>query len=330
MRARAATATRWAGGKIPLLALSLYGVADGDASQGLEVSRAACWVDARDGTLRMQMIGSSEVDADAPAVPEFAGQDGRRWSGLSLCPDQNSRRIIAYSEGGQITVSRLVPDGPSLAERRDTWAGEDCRLGFDAWLLDAANGEQTDVIAFYLSSDRLKLCYRVQRENFAIEHIYQTLEQPCSLDVVARAANSLSVWVSPRGAPAVSVISDPYPARARDGVRLDVALVGAEYFELIVVRDPVAEGLSYAVTLQGVTHGETIVQRDTTLEGLGFSLVLQGAAYAQTIISSDSYLEGLSLAVALQGATYTNTVIDGGAYGEGLSYAVALVGVSYV
>jgi hypothetical protein len=331
VKARAAVAKRFAGGRIPLVALSLFGVAEGDASQGLEVSAAACWVDSKLGEIRFQTgLGLQPVNPEANIASFLNGVDGRHFSKISLCPDQNSRRVIAWTENGVISVSRVVISGLDLVERRDSFAGLDCVLGFDGFLKSPESGEATDIIAFYLSADRKNLNYRLQFENFAIERNWSTFTVPVSLDVVARSENSLTTWVSPRNGTAFSVVSDPYPVHSSDNANLGVSLHGGVHYEVIVQRDPVLEGSSLGALLQAGTSFVTIVQIDPVLEGSSLGALLQAGVHFVTITQGDPILEGSSLGAQLQNGVSVDVVVDGGLYNEGSNLGVSLFGGSCV
>jgi hypothetical protein len=353
---RAATARRFAGGRLPLVALALYGIADGDPSQGLEVSAAACWVDAGNGAVRFQDgIRTTAVDPLALVASGLEGVDGRRFTKLSLSPDQNSRRVIAWTENGVCTVSRIFAN----ADRRDSFEGEDCVLFWDGWLLGAdATGTATDVIAFYLSPDRLEVRYRLQVENYGVERVYGTLNEPCSLDAVARNGLNLALYLSPKGSrrETRALVSAPYPVRLGDGARIGVALQAGDYFEVIVLCDPTLETVGVGAALQSGNITETVVTRDAVLETVSvnvalhngqntetiimrdgieeacsLSSALQTGAYLEVIVSSDPLADAAILSSELRDGVYVDTVVtQGNPYADGVALGCALQGGAYV
>src|SRR5690606_31876489 len=104
-------------------------------------------------------------------VPPFGGITARH---VTLAFDQAARPAIAWEES----------DGIRLREF-DEFAGEYAFIGpfpgcDPALLMDATINFRvagSDVVLFYLSADRTKLNYRVQGENFAIEHEHMDFGQ---------------------------------------------------------------------------------------------------------------------------------------------------------
>jgi hypothetical protein len=330
MRPRAATARRWAGGKLPLVALSLYGVADGDASQGLEAGAAALWVDSRDGAVRLQSgIGLNPVDPNASVAQGLEGMDGRAWSKVSLAPDQNSRRVIAWTENGVCTVSRLVPNGATLEERRDSWTGFDCLLFLDAWLGDAASGEASDVIAFYLSADRLTLHYRVQSANFATEHTYAALLEPVSLDAVARTngGRSLGVFLSRRGGSTLAVQSAPYPVRVGDAAQLALALASGNLETVILELEPLGDAAQIGLALAGGAIADVPrITLEVVADAAQLALVLHAATLATVVLGLEPLGDAAQIGLALQAGNAPIATVDGGTYNESMELGLALAG----
>jgi hypothetical protein len=331
VKAQAAVAKRWAGGLLPLLAMSAYGIADGDASQGHSVSAAAVWVDARDGKIRFQTgVGSTPVNPEAPIDPYLLDLDGRKFSKLGLMPDQNSRRVISFVQDGVCTVSRVI----SNVDRRDSWAGHDCVLFWDGFLLDSdRSGAASDIIAFYLSVDRLIVLYRLQNENFQIEHVYGTLEKQCSLDAVAISGLSLALYLSPKKtAPGdrTNVISAPYPSFSSDNFYFSAAFQSGLLFNLIVACDPTQESFTLSSNFQGGIYFQVVVGADLNAESLSMTSSFSSGVLQIVVVLPDSTAEVLNFTTNLQSGDLKIVVIEqGNPYVESLSFAVALWGGVY-
>jgi hypothetical protein len=329
MNPKARIAKRFAGGSIPLVSLSPGGVAESDTSQGLESYAWACWVDARDGRLRLDRVGDRAINPDAPYVSFLELVSGVGFSHLSLAFDQNMRRVVAWTQAHTVTVSRVAA---TLVEERQSWAGEDCILFWDGLLLDAAGGDSTEVIAFYLSADRLSVRFRLQSDNFGVEYTYGTLSEPCSLDAIARTGHNLGLYLSPKGKkPVVSIISDPYPVRVKeDTFGIGAAVQSGELFEVIVLRDPVLETINMSTALQIGVYFNTVLTPDSVLEPFTFGSTFFSGVYLNTIISSDLVSEPFTFGTALQSGVYVDIVVQRDLVSEPFTFGTALQGGSYV
>lgn len=326
---RAKIVRRFAGGHIPLIALSPGGVAEGDTSQGLEAAAWVCWVDARDSQLKIDRVGDRPVNFNAPVVSFLESVNGSRFSRLSLCFDQNARRVVAWSENDTVTVSRVAIAG---TEERQQWSGVDGLLFFDGLLLDSSGGDETECIVWYLSTDRTRVLFRLQSDNYAIEYTYAILPEPCSLDQIARTNNAISLYLSPKNKrPVIAVISAPYPVRVKDdALGITAGIVSGELFEIIVKRDPVLEPLTFDTSLSSGAYFEVIVKRDAVLEPFAFGAALSSGVYVVAVVSIDAVLEPFTFGAALSSGVYVDVIVSRDAVLEPFTFGASFVGGSYV
>ncbi len=326
---RAKTARRFAGGHVPLIAFAPGGIAEGDVSQGLEAAAWACWVDARDGKIRLDRVGDRDVDPDAAQVSFLEAENSQGFTKISLAFDQNSRRVVAWSTREQIiTVSRVAG---TLLEERQSWQGEDCLLFWDGLLLDAVI-DATEVIAWYLSLDRMIVHFRLQSDNFGIEYTYANLTEPCSLDAIARASHSLSLYFSPKGKkPVVNVVSDPYPIRVKDDAfSIGASVQSGELFEVIVLRDPVLETVIFDTALQIGVYFDVVLTRDTVIEPFTFGATLSSGIYVNVVQTIDLTGEPFTFGASLFSGVYVDVIVQRDQVSEPFTFGASLLGGSYV
>lgn len=321
------TAPRFAGGRNLLLSLTPGPVAEGDTSAGLDGYGWAYWVDPQ-GVIRHQRAGDAPLSPDAPTPSFMAGVDGRALYRISAAFDQNARRVLALSTQDQVTVSYLIP-GPVDVEQRVSFAGCDALVFWDGLMRDYRAGEPTDVGIYYLSPDRLRLCYRLQLESYSTEHVLATLLTPCSLDTIARSGLTVAFYLGASGK-TLSLVSDNYPARGRDALSLGVTLQSGIHYEVVVQRDDIREQLNVSGALSGGNYYESIILRDPNSENIGVSAQLWAGSYFAVIVSRDPTSESVAASVSFQAGSYANVVNDAGGYGDGVSVSAALLGGSYV
>lgn len=323
------TRPRYAGGRNLLLSLTPGPIAEGDTTQGVDGYGWAFWVDSG-GVIRYQRAGDAPLSPDAPTPAFMAGVDGRGLYRIGAGFDQNARRVLALSTRDSVTVSWLIP-GPVDTENRLTFAGCDALVWWDGLMRDYRAGEPTDVGIYYLSPDRMRLCYRLQLEGYAVERTLATLSEPCSLDTIARSGLKVAFYLSPKGSKnGRGLVSENYPARGRDGLSLSAALVGGVHFEVIVQRDDIREQLNVSGALSGGNYYESIILRDPNGENIGVSAQLLAGSYFAVILSRDPTSESVAASVSFQAGSYANVVNDAGGYGDGVSVSAALLGGSYI
>lgn len=86
---------------------------------------------------------------------------------VSLCFDQSARVVLAWEDQGIIKVRRWDPSQNEYIENV-SFAGVDPVVVFDAQWAYQIPG--SDVLLFYLSSDRERVMARVQRDVYAVEY----------------------------------------------------------------------------------------------------------------------------------------------------------------
>lgn len=150
--------------------------------------------------------------------PAHAGPDARHPTATF---DQAARAILAWEEADTILVRRWDPVAGEYIENV-SFSGHDPCLAFDAtW---GYHVPSSDVLLFYLSSDRERLMCRVQREVYAVEHELYDHGAPLVLDRVLRLPLQYMVLLSDEhGSPLVDesgdrivLLSDLYPFAADD------------------------------------------------------------------------------------------------------------------
>lgn len=133
---------------------------------------------------------------------------------VTFCFDQSARMIVAYEDEGVIKVTRWDP-GLGQYVQNVSFAGVDPAVVMDAtWAYDIPN---SDVLLFYLSTDRTRVMCRVQRELYADEHELWAYDEPVILDRALPVFLRYQLLVADSaGAPLEKVLlSDPYPYLAR-------------------------------------------------------------------------------------------------------------------
>lgn len=179
-----------------------------------------------------------EVTASLPPVFDAPLPEGARR--VSFCFDQSARVVIAYEKDETVYLTRWDATLGAYVQNV-TMPGVDPVVAFDAtWSYDVTD---SDVLLFYLSTDRAALRYRVQRQLYATENTLHTYGQPVVLDRVQRLPLRYQVLASDAaGEPLVAdgervaLVSDVYPIPASDGFALggafsDLAQVADTYFE---------------------------------------------------------------------------------------------------
>jgi hypothetical protein len=102
---------------------------------------------------------------------------------VSCAFDQAARIVVAYELDSEIFVVRWNPFTNQYVNA-GPFAGVDPVVAFDAtWSYDVPD---SDVILFFLSADRTRLLYRIQREVYAVENELHDYGQPVVLDRVTR------------------------------------------------------------------------------------------------------------------------------------------------
>lgn len=158
--------------------------------------------------------------------PQFATELPVQARHLSHCFDQSSRVIFAYEENEEIKVTRW-DTATNQYVQNVSFAGVDPCVVFDAiW---AYNISESDVLLFYLSSDRTKVMCRVQRELYAVEHEISDQGEARVMDRVIRLPLRYMVLLSDsEGEPlrneediVTVLVSDLYPYPEQEILNVD-------------------------------------------------------------------------------------------------------------
>jgi hypothetical protein len=317
------TSVRFAGNRHALVSVFPGPFAEGDTSQGLEAAPWAVWQGV-DKKIRLAKLGSQSNSS-----PEVFGLEN--WVNpldrISLAFDQNGRRVVALSQAGTVSLSRVLP-GPT--ENRVNWTGVDCLLWFDGLLRDVAGGEPTDVIAFYLAVTRDSIKFRIQSENYSIERTYATLTQPASLDALAMSQNRLVLYPTAQDGTTVNVISEPYGIKLRvdDSVQIGTALFsGADVSVVRFVDTNSDAAISSAAFVSGVDfspltssddQAETAFSGAAFVGGVDFSVITSSDAQADTAFSSAAFIGGLDVKTVFTGDPESDAVQVGAAFVSGV------------
>lgn len=264
-----------------------------------------------------------EVTADLPPVfASLAPSGSRRWS---LAFDQSARVILAYEGAdGIVRVTRWDP-ATSQYVQNVSFNGVDPVTVIDAtWAITIP---YSDVLLFYLSTDREKLLCRVQRDIYATPYEVWDFGSAVILDRVLALPFRYQVLVSDSlGAPLPDMlISDYYPIRQSMFVVGDAWILGGEYrtvvteyaHDLAVVGDAWILGGEYAEALTLLVHTIT-VEGDAAIHGGLYEPVVTTLTHA-LVVAGDAAVErgeyaGIGIQIAHTITVEGDAEIIGGTY----------------
>jgi hypothetical protein len=193
-----------------------------------------------DGSWRLYQRTTAEVltsrawDVEPPAVPVDARHP-------TLAFDQAARPAIAWEDATGIRL-REFDEIAGQYQFIGPFAGRDPVLLTDATVNYRVGG--SDVVLFYLSDDREKLMYRVQNENFAVEHEHHDFGAAVVLDAQDIGGYRFQLKYSdelggviPEGGSFRALVSDVYPIYVRERLLPAVhALEDGEYLLVVQTR----------------------------------------------------------------------------------------------
>ena len=119
--------------------------------------------------------GWVEATQNLPFIQSPTGRERR----YSLAFNQTARVIFCYELDGVVKVTRWDPPTNSYLQNV-TFPGVDPQLLMDATITKALG--DSDVVLFYLSPDRTRVMYRLQRETFGVAHELYAHTAPLVLD----------------------------------------------------------------------------------------------------------------------------------------------------
>lgn len=241
------------------------------------------------GILRYQQI------TDYPPSPLAGSPSGLGYlnfkdlSSVALAFNQRNSRVISWT-----LANRSYVDYFNEVQEKETaqWVGYDIVLFFDGIFLKSLD---SDVIAFYMNSDRTKVMYRLQKDRYSIEYIYYDLSQPGSLynnfnfqpgpgpyilDRLEVTDHTFILYVTDRDGRELQMESLSYGFKAADNTSISVGFTEA-YLRYIRILDL---GLvDTSTVLHAFSHGalKTIIEKAyivdniSTSYGIGFAFVSQ-------------------------------------------------------
>lgn len=242
----------------------------------LQVCPDGSWVLYREDRGRLEV-----VPFDDP--PDLATETARR---VSLCFDQSARVVLAWEDQGVIKVRRWDPSLNEYIENVSFSGVDPCVVMDATWRYLVPD---SDVLLFYLSSDRERVVCRVQRDVYAVEYEIWDYGTPVILDRVIALPYRYQVLVSDStGTPLPDMlISDLYPIVLFE--ELGVAAIGPSVgdYKLVVLTEALVEALGVATTgPSGGAYGEPLLS-ESLVEALNvIAGGPSGGVYREPIIDN--------------------------------------------
>lgn len=174
------------------------------------------------------------ITEQLPAFPEFDGSE----RAFTAAFDQSARFIYAYEKAGVIKVTRW-DDASGTYKQNVNVTGVDPRLLNDASLRFLV--PDSDVILFYVDTERAGIKYRVQREIYGTEHDLEydggsavTFPEGVVLDQAQALPYRFELLVSHATGVkrSLAVVSDYYPIPAPDRMTASMAPLDGSYTQL--------------------------------------------------------------------------------------------------
>lgn len=162
---------------------------------------------------------------------------------VTFCFDQSARIIVAYEHEGIVKVTRWDANLNQYLQNV-SFTGADPYLAMDATWVRYIPG--SDVLLFYLSSDRQKVMCRVQRETYAVEHELYAYDAPVILDRAYQLPWRYQVLLADAAGEPLdhALISGQYPIRT-------VVVLDADGRVIDGLYEQVAEALEHTITVEG-------------------------------------------------------------------------------
>lgn len=192
-------------------------------------------------------------------VPEMVSGTARH---PSLAFDQSARVVLAWEDEGIIKVRRWDPGANEYVENV-TFAGHDPVVVLDAVWSESVAG--SDVLLFYLSTDREKLLCRVQRDVYAVEYELWGFEAATVLDGVVALPWRYEVLVSDGHGAVLDplLVSHVYPVRVGDPLVSVFGPPRGGAYDLVVMQQFVEDDIEAAFGgPRGGTYALVVVTLD--------------------------------------------------------------------
>lgn len=304
---------KYAGAYFAEVALAPGPAAEGAVGDGsLSTLHGSPWAlvwDREDLALRLYRWDGSAWLEQPPsaALPALPAPPAARH--LSLAFDQAGRPVVAWEQAGAVYVRQWDPLGGQYVTR-GPFAGADPVLLNDATVSRVVGG--SDVVLFHLSPDRLRLRWRVQREQYATAHDLLdlggapvALAQPAHLDqavalpwryelALEREDHTQLYWRS--------ALYDPFVVEAVAGSALPLdggyvsALINAAHTEALAGSATPGDG-SYTAAVLNAARTEALAGSSAPRDGQYALAVIRHAATEALTGASAPRDGGYSLAV---------------------------------
>ena len=246
--------------------------------------------------------------------------------GVSISFDANARPCFAFQVGNTIELRRFVADAPTVY----SWVGASPKLFFDG-LLQPDTGLR-DVVCFYVSEGRV--CVRMQRDNFEVEHLLSGGASAASLVKVDKGSGSeqgrhlLSSVLA--GGDLALLRSAQYPLWPRIKADLVSAtlsfLADGDYFPVVIATSSTDALTSVAAFLtDGDYQPVTLVvsPSDAVTGTAGFST---DGDYSPVAVGAPVSPDALSGTAALESdGNYYESVVPGGSYADASTATAAFL-----
>lgn len=275
----------------------------------VEICRAGDWI------LYQRTASDTITDTPWDVAPPTATARARK---PSLAFDQSARPAIAWEDDDGIHL-RQFDEIAGVYAFTGPYVGVDPVLINDATVNYHIPG--SDVILFYLSTDRLTLNYRIQSENFDTEHAVHTFAAESIIDLSDNGGFRFQVRYSDGqgsipGAQSdfVSLLSDIYPIYVGDAGAADVgALTDGAFAYVGILRTPAPEpGAASVGSLGDGVYTDVIILRTPNAEPATINVgALQDGVYLDVIILRIPNAEpAVGSLASLRDGTYVLAVID--------------------
>ena len=247
------------------------------------------WSDGTEIAPGLDSPGWETITDLLPPLPEFTGAERR----FTAAFDQAARLNVAYEINGVIKVTRWSTTENAYLSNVE-FDGHDPVLAFDAtWALDVPN---SDVLLFYLSTDRTRVMCRVQRDLYSIEYELHAYDHPVVLDRVTRLPLRFQALASdavgePLGSqPAAEyrdgLLSDPYPYLGQSDFVPSARLAETPYRWAVHV-EYAEERLDVAAQVGNATYTATTVRVDAVEAPLSATGHVGNATYTEMLVRVD-------------------------------------------
>lgn len=155
----------------------------------------------------------------SPLPPVFDSPLPATARRVSFAFDQSARMIVAYEDEGVIYVTRWDA-GTNQYVQNVSFAGVDPAVVMDATWVGRIPG--SDVLLFYLSSDRTKVLCRVQAQTYGTEHELHEYDAPVILDRAVPLTSRYQLLLADESGEPLdhALVSSLYPLTARAELRV--------------------------------------------------------------------------------------------------------------